>query len=198
LVGQDLFDMDRTQTFIDFCEMLPAALAGNSHLRDRILAHAATVKGELAAAEAQLASLADSFLEIISELPPKLIKELRSGKSISKEHLEPIAAHVVMLSQSFYRKHPLAPPVPQTYALLRETIVFRKSLSIYLLVLDWIARGGYGMAKPPTFANDIRDAMQAGWATYFDDFLTEDSKARQIHSDTVLFLSTVFPLSSDA
>jgi hypothetical protein len=194
-----LVDLEATQTFQAFCDVLPRALAGDKALAAQIQSHAAGIQEHLAAAEQQSASLAESIQLIIKELPAALIKELRSGRPVSRDHAGPIIGHIVTLTQEIHRKHPLGPQaLPLGLEHLRETILFRKSLSTYLLVLDWIAKGGYTAAKPPTFANDLRDAMQAAWATYFDGFLTTDRKAAQIYHHTLIFLKYVFPRADGA
>jgi hypothetical protein len=198
LSREDLIDTGATATFYEFCDVLPQALAGDDRLASGILEHAASIKAHLAAAQDQSASLAESISLLIEELPPSLVKELRANKPVAREHAAPVATHIIALAHEFYRRHPQPPPVPRTLAQLRETIIFRKALSSYLLVLDWVAKGGFHGAKPPTFANDLLDMMQVGYATYFDGFLSTDRKASQIYRETLFFLDSVFPRNDGA
>jgi hypothetical protein len=74
---------------------------------------------------------------------------------------------------------------------LPYTFIFRYALAGYLIALRWMAVGGAKNVKPETIRNDIVDATFAAYATYFQDFLSNDAKAKEIYGDARSFLAII-------
>jgi hypothetical protein len=63
-----------------------------------------------------------------------------------------------------------------------STLTFRIALGLVVYLLWWISTGSQSRKKLEATRNDVLDLLLAAQATYFDGFLSEDTKARWIHT----------------
>lgn len=116
---------------------------------------------------------------------------LRKGEGYPPGAIQKVVRQIFEVTVQCLSKHPRVDRLPE-YKYLANTFIFRYSLCNYLLVLDWISRGGFESAKPERLANDAVDMTFVAYATYFDGLLTADEKMARLHHEALLWLSALF------
>jgi hypothetical protein len=105
--------------------------------------------------------------------------------------VDKVVKNVLHIAAQLFHGHPNARRWP-SYEELPNTFIFRASLCMYLLALDWAARGGVGSTSAAKLRNDTVDMNFAAYATYFDGLLTADSKTARLHQEARIWLSALF------
>ena len=72
-----------------------------------------------------------------------------------------------------------------------NSYLFRAGVCQYFLIQDLFLSGGLENMKSKKLLNDILDMQIAGYATYFDGFLTNDRKAQRIYKISKYFIDGV-------
>src|SRR5690606_32954793 len=116
---------------------------------------------------------------------------LRKGEGYPPGTIQKVVRQIFEVTGQCFSEHPRVAQLPE-YKYLANTFIFRYSLCNYLLVLDWISRGGFEQAKPDKLANDAVDMVFVAYATYFDGLLTADAKMARLHQEVRLWLSGLF------
>ena len=86
-----------------------------------------------------------------------------------------------------FETHPDIPSLPKFEA-LKDSYIFRYTVSAYLLGLRWIMDGGLDNVSLDRFRNDMVDMSYVTYSTYFDGLLSCDKKANKLYQDTSAFL----------
>lgn len=122
----------------------------------------------------------------------ELLKDRRAGRG-PPAFLEALVLlpSILGIARSTLRDDPRVPPLPVDLLSASRCYVFRTAIAFRFLALRWAEKGGIVDAKPETLRNDYLDAMYAADATYWDGFLTRDTKARYIYEETRDFANLV-------
>lgn len=186
-----LIDDKQTKEFSEFSRGLRLAKTGNLSCQKQLLDHGreATAHLERMAEDAKLTG------EVFARIAGLYSKEertlLRSGLPYTSEMIDRIVKSIITIAAEAFSNHPMVRARPSFHE-LPNTFIFRASLCMYLLALDWAARGGAKDAKPLNLRNDIVDTNFAAYASYFDGLLSADAKASRIHQEARIFLSALF------
>ena len=131
-------------------------------------------------------------IEAVSDtFNPNHLKIIRKQDPIPKALADKIINDILVLTALQTRSHPDTTQVP-TAREFRNTYIFRYSLCAYLLVLDWLTRGGLNKVNPDKLRNDLTDMSYAAYATFFDGIISKDTKLNRIYQTADYFLDHVF------
>lgn len=186
-----LIDQTSTRKFPVYARSLLAAKHGDSRHVESILAHGTEASAHM---ETMLRD-AETTGEAIEEIAKLHSKEeraaFRNGDSFPAGMVDKVVTNVMNIAASLFQTHPNARRWPH-YDHLPNTFLFRSSLCIYLLALDWAARGGVQSASAAKLRNDTVDMNFVTFATYFDGLLTSDAKTARLHQEARIWLSSLF------
>lgn len=79
------------------------------------------------------------------------------------------------------KKHPYPIKAPSKNEYI-NTYIFRYTLGVVYLNLDWIISGSNNLSNSEKLRNDLVDVSYATYATYFDGVLTKDKKLMETYS----------------
>jgi len=186
-----LIDQVQTREFSKFVKTLRSAQRGDRAAEKHLLKHGRDadkhLQGMLDDASDRGANI-NRFFKLYSK---EERRSLFAGPPYTSELIDKITQSVLYIAGRLFQEHPDEPKWP-THTELPYTYIFRSSLCIYLLVLDWIALGGFQDALPETHRNDFVDMTFAAYGTYFDGLMTSDSKPARIHRQARKWLTEIF------
>jgi hypothetical protein len=164
---------------------------GDRSLLAQIHAHGAEASAHLAKVVNDAGDVAEGIKQITKNLPPDMVRRLRSNKALTREDIFAVIDSVAVLAREFYAARPdFCGPT------LREhqwhSFVFRFALAGQLLAFNWVASGGIESARRSRVANDVVDMNYVAYATFFDGILSSDKKVNEIYRDACLFLENAF------
>lgn len=186
-----LVDNMQTLEFPQFVSHLRRAQQGHPGLERQLLEHgrAATEHLEKMLADAQTTgSMIEEFASFYSKEDRRSV---RVGENLSAEAVHKTVKIVMEIAGRAFQQHPDVNFIPR-HAELGNTFIFRVALATYLLVLDWVARGGALGASPAKLRNDFVDMNFAAYASYFDGLLSADTKVLRLHAELRLWLVALF------
>jgi hypothetical protein len=178
-----LVDKDQTSGFEAWCEKLELAKKGDEALRKQF-----AEKCDRAAADlSEIAKGQDTYAANLAEHAKKYseaeLNVLRKNEPITPELLKKIKGHILDLARALFEAHPYFKKLPAVKD-LPNAFLFRYAIAGYVVALRRIKEGGANGASPEKIRNDLVDAMVTAYATYFDGFLSQDQKAKEIHETT--------------
>lgn len=186
---QDLINDEQTKGFQFFCDNIRSSR--NKKLSPLIEAELLW-KQSIAFQELEKLKKYDQFTidgirESAKSFNPSLLKSLRTGKKLSDNDFNRIIKDIVTLSALSFEKHPDIHFLPKFEA-LRDSYIFRYTVSSYLLGLRWLMAGGLDNVSIDKFRNDMVDMSYVTYSTYFDGLLSCDKKANELYRETSQFL----------
>lgn len=114
----------------------------------------------------------------IKELTDIELKEIRSAKPIEEIIIKIMLEKVFMCTALLMKK---INSWVNDYSKMRNTLCFRLSLSIFVLIVKWIREGGYLTISEEKKQHDIIDMFYSSYATYFDGVLSFDKKVNEVY-----------------
>jgi len=186
-----LIDAKQTQGFPRYCEDLRRAKLGDRPRQQALVALGLEASSHLDRMLSDARGIASAIGDI-SKLYSKAERlSVREGFNCSDEMFDKMVRHIIHVSGCLFGAHPAVRSFP-SYAELPNTFLFRVSLCLYLLALDWGVRGGVKDVRSERLRNDVVDMNFVAFATYFDGLLTVDAKAKRIHDEARLWLQALF------
>ena len=125
--------------------------------------------------------MADLYLDMENTYRKSDIKKFRRGHDWSEEFFHKLLENVTLVAAKLFYSHPKIHKLPIALE-APNTLIFRFSLCMNLLVLDWILGGSPRTLKAERVRNDHVDMMIAAYATFFDGVISSDRKLCRIHS----------------
>lgn len=186
-----LVDEEQTAQFDEYVRALKLAKAGAPELTKQLVA-----RGEAATAHFTRMLLdAQSMSAMLSKMAQDYTKQERQavllGEDFPPGFMDKAAKFVLGMVAYALEQHPGKMKKP-TFVELPNTFLFRCALGLYLLAMDWVARGGYESVRPERFRNDFVDVTFAVYASYFDGILSADAKVLRLHRELRGWLTSVF------
>ena len=191
-INIDLFiDEEQTNGFSETCSVIEQAKIENPRAISPI-----KKRGELALKEMERLSndaekVALGITAISKTFTDSQLKVLRRHEQFPEELISKMTKDILILSALSIRDHPDTDQIPSARE-LRNSYIFRYSLCCYLLMLDWIEKGGLNNSKAEKLRNDLIDMSYVAYATIFDGILSKDKKLNRIHDAATAFLQTIF------
>lgn len=186
-----LVDEVQTRDFPQYIDHLRSAQRGNLGLQTQLLEHGRVASEHLG----RMLKDAETTGAVFAELAQRYTKEERQAVRLDERYpsgfLDKAAETLALLVNGAFEKHPGVTWKP-TFEELPNTFILRYTLCIYLLVLDWAARGDALGAKPWKLQNDFVDANFAAYGTYFDGLMTGDVKLRRLHGQARAWLMGLY------
>ena len=186
-----LIDEKQTREFPRYASRLAMAKNGDQRYIDPIIAHGKS-------ATEHMETLLKDALKVgnaIDELSKSFTKEertaFRESRNLQSHELKRAQQSIILIAANLLRSHPQVRCWPNATE-LPNTFIFRSSLCMYLLALDWAANGGVIGASPEKLRNDVVDMNFAAYGTYFDGLLSKDTKTLKLHQEARLWLSGLF------
>jgi hypothetical protein len=156
---------------------LPAT-AGDKELERQLLQKGADADAHLSRMLNDQATYAENLDRALRHYTAAELKALRTHQPIQEAMFLKIVDNILDMAAFLFRANPnIAAPPPARE--LPYTFIFRYALTGYLLALRWMSVGGAKKTKLETIRNDIVDATLAAYATYFQDLLSNDVKAKR-------------------
>ncbi len=186
-----LIDKRQTREFPVYIRCLRAAENGNTQYVRSILKHGEEASKHMDTLLRDAAVIADAIADIAKIHTKEERAAFRNGTAFPLGMVDNIVKHIMLIAVQIFRQHPNVNKRP-CYEELFNTFVFRFSLCMYLLALDWAAKGGVQTASPDKVRNDMVDMNFAAYATYFDGLLTGDLKTARLHRLARVWLAALF------
>ncbi|MCH7559502.1 MAG: hypothetical protein IIB56_18900 [Planctomycetes bacterium] len=184
---QSLIDNAQTIGFPEFCNQTKSACEGNNLLSKEVRLKESYASHYL---EEQMIShqlIVNAIKGFAKSYGPSYLRALRTGKKLPPDMQEKITEHIYLITLNFFKGHPDVQAQPE-FDSLKNSYVFRYSVSIYLLSLRWIKDGGIEQVSAKKLRNDAVDMSYVTYATYFDGLLSLDKKLNAIYRDTLNYL----------
>lgn len=184
-------DEDQTKHFTESCNVIKQAEKGNPRAIMPIKERGRQATEEMERLQRDAIKVAQGIIAISKTFDPNHLRILRRHDSIPEALGDKIIKDILILSALTIRDHPDTKRVP-TARELRNTYLFRYSLCCYLLVLDWLEKGGLNNSNVEKIRNDLIDMSYAAYATFFDGILSKDVKLNRIYKIAFYFLEHIF------
>jgi len=184
-------DEEQTKNFEQTCEVINEARKGNPLAITPILGHGKRSTEEMERLQKDAAKILEGIGAVIKTYNPDHLKILRKRSPITEELANRIIRDIVMIAALLIKGHPDTTLVPSARE-LKNTYILRFSLCGYLLVLDWIEKGGPYKVKLDRLRNDFIDMSYAAYATFCDGIISRDQKLTIVYQRALYFLETVF------
>ena len=185
-----LIDNAQTDNFPSYVQQLYQAQRGDISIQKLLLDHGREATRHLD--RMLVSNTTGTAIDDIAKLYSKEERRtIRLGETYSDDLIDKIVRNIFQIARLAFSNHPNVRKIP-VYAELPNTFIFRVSLCIYLLALDWGAKGGVRNANQKTLRNDFVDMLFAAYATYFDGLMTADAKLLRIHSKARIWLMALF------
>lgn len=186
-----MIDEKQTRKFPEYVRGLQLAKNGNLKIQNHLLLLGTDANNHLQKMLVDAESMGRAIQDVAQLYSKGERKLLRTKNPYSTEMVDKIVLSVIKIAGQLFHKHPNVSHIP-TYGELANTFIFRASLCLYILAMDWVAVGGVTDAKPEKLRNDMVDVCFAAYATFFDGLMSADEKALRVHSEARLFLSALF------
>lgn len=183
-------DYDQSKNFVTYSTQLKKASRGDQHYQKQlselgIQAHTHVDR----ILEGAKIIVSDGIREIAALYSKDELRTIRSDTKYPPQLIEKICKHVIQLAEVRFTNNPHVRNIP-SYKELPYTFLFRQSLCMFLLVLNWAANGGTKPVKK--VANDMVDMNFVTFGTFFDGLMTSETEVRQIHYLARLWLVYLF------
>lgn len=184
-------DTPQTRNFSKYCKEVELANIGNEKYTKAILEHGAVAKEHIDKMTVDAEVIIQSITGITNDYSGSELKIIRGKHPFNDEIAKKFINHVMFITNQLLDNRPQVRKLPD-FKELANSYIFRYSLSAYLLVIDWISRGGAQNLNPKRMCNDLIDMHFVTYGTIFDGLLTNDNKAKEIYVQTKYLLSTLF------
>lgn len=186
-----MIDPQQSRDFVIFCRDLEAAINGDQAFTERLLELRTSASSFMDNLLQEAKSLAETFREVQNTYSEEEIRRLRRKGPFTREFLEKLQKNTMLTAAFLLRDHPKVNKFPNA-AEARNTLIFRFSICIHLLVLHWISVGSGMNAKPEKLVNDKVDMMLVAYGTFFDGILSNDNKVQVIYERAIAALDGLF------
>lgn len=184
-------DKRQTKGFTKYCTNLKDTKKGNKILEQAILKLGADANEHMNNILNDSIHVINSITEISSNYTKEELRILRKREPYTMELVNKIIKQVITISDLLHSNHPKKVVCPDDSE-LSNSFIFRFSLCIYLLTLNWISEGGAAGVKPERMRNDLVDMNYVAYATFFDGIMTKDIKATKIYYESKYVLEKLF------
>ena len=188
---QRFIDHAATVDFSKYVRALLAAKNGDARYVKSILAHGAEATAHMEKMLLDAKTTGEAMIEVAKLYSKEERAAFRDGGEFPAGMVEKIVKNVMHIAAMLFQNHPNAGTLPH-YKHLPNTFIFRSSLCMYLLALDWAVRGGVQNVSAAKLRNDTVDMNFVTFATYFDGLLTADAKTARLHREARIWLSALF------
>ncbi len=185
-----LIDADQTASFGDFCRYLKQA-STDRDFQSTISKYAVTARNNIDAVTADMTGLIPGIVEMAKVYDANELRILRTGEAFTDLMIEKFTSCSLMLAMQLHKSHPKSTK-PPLFEEMPNTFLFRAAVCMELMVLRW-AETGRSNAQPARLRNDMIDMNFATYATFFDDFFTDDRRARSMYEEAKVILSIIVP-----
>ena len=185
-----MIDKDQTKGFSDWCEDLARAKANDKELQRQLLEAGKEADAHLNRMLDDQITYAENLEEASKHYTNAELKALRTHELISQETFGKIFRNICNMAALLFLANPNMAELPPARE-LPNTFIFRYALAGYLVAIRWMEVGGAKNVRPDKIRNDIVDATYTAYATYFQGFLSDDAKAKEIYDDTKSFLGLI-------
>lgn len=186
-----LIDERQTREFPDFVHSLQAAKRGDKRYLKSILAHGHEASKHMEKM-LQDATTTGEAIKLIAQLYSKEERAaFRKRSNYPPGTVDRIVKNIMQVAAQIFSNHPNVTRWPR-YEELANTFIFRSSLCMYLLALDWAAKGGVEKVAPEKHRNDMIDMNFSTYAMYFDGLQTADTKTAILHREARNWVVALF------
>lgn len=190
----EMVDWRQTRSFAKFCEQVASVEKASESLRRRLEQQAADAQRHLD----QILEFAPQLVGIIEafhdDTGDELLKARRVEKAMPGKEGVRLLKSIIYLAERCSRFDDQLPTLPDDPAIASRCYPFRLAICLRILSLWWAEHGGgVADANHAKLRNDVVDLGYAIAATYWDGFLTLDSKAREIYGETDFLANEFFP-----
>jgi hypothetical protein len=182
-----MIDKGQTRGFPEWCQGLARAKGGDKDLQRQILENGKEADEHLNRMRNDQKTFADNLEAASKEYTEVELKTLRAHKPITPDMFDKIGKNILNLAAFLFALSPNFVGLPHALE-LPYTFIFRYAVTGYLVALRWLSVGGAKNVKPEKIRNDMVDATLAAYATYFQDLLSNDVKAKEIYDDAKFFI----------
>ena len=186
-----MIEVQQSREFPIYVANLRKAEMGDPKYRAAVEEHRAVAASHLDRMREDARTTAAVIRDIYNSYSKEERTAIRKGESYPPATIQKVIRQIFEVTGQCFSEHPRVDRLPE-YKELANTFIFRYSLCNYLLVLDWISRGGFEGAKPERLANDVVDMVFAAYGTYFDGLLTADAKMARLHQEARVWLTGLF------
>lgn len=184
-------DKGQTKGFTKYCNSLKDAEKGNKKLEQVILKLGADANEHMENILKDSKNIINSISEISKKYSKDELRIFRKREPYTIELARKIIKQIIIVSDLLHSNHPKNLVSPNDTD-LSNSFIFRFSLCMYLLTLDWISNGGAVGVKPERMRNDLVDMNYVAYATFFDGIMTNDNKATKIYYESKYVLERIF------
>jgi hypothetical protein len=190
--ADDFVDVEQTNGFAEFCEVLRLASEGNPHCVRQVRAHGDAAAVEFARMLEAAKQVRVGIAEHEASMNPALLRSLRRNEPIPPALVDEAGRAILEYAASYFQDRDDGVLIPRELKVARETLLFRHALSSFNLAEWWISKGGYASVAPEKLLNDIVDLTYVTYATFFDGLISNDQKMLQIYEATRFLVDEVF------
>ena len=188
---KEMIDEAQTLEFSSYCGLLSQAEDGERFLEGQILENGSVANKHMERIHQDAMGVSAAISEISEEYSVDDLRIIRKRDVYSSSIIERMLSHVYEITGLLFSEHPQNISMPN-HSKLPYSFIFRYSLCIYLLAIEWIANGGTEGVKAAKMRNDMVDMNYVAYATYFDGLLSHDAKANGIYDDASFLVREVF------
>jgi hypothetical protein len=127
------------------------------------------------------AEIAPSLTELAAMFSQEELRRCRTKASYTPDMTWKVFATAYQLYEIFTKEFGRLPILPPRYAV--QTYYYRLALGMMLHCIWWIQNGNQPVQRLDRLRNDIIDMGLAVCATYYDDLLTADAKAKWMYRE---------------
>ena len=175
-----LIDEPGAREFREYCELLPRAERGDTHIRRQLLALGRDAAEQMERITADMRDFREMLKDFECLFSKSDVRALRTHGEFSDDFLPTLVKTAMTLTGSLCEIHPDVDRLP-SFSALPDSFLFRMAVCASVLALLWVSVGGAQSVRAGKLRNDFVDSCLAAYATYFDGFLTDDQKAKRIY-----------------
>lgn len=183
-------DRHQTKGFGRYCKNLEKAKNGDKKVERSLLQHGKAANEHMDKVLSDSEGIIRAISETASNYTDNELQILRKREPLTNDLGAKIIRNVLEVTALLHAGHPKVVGLP-FYDELYNSFIFRYSLCIYLLALNWISEGGVKGVKPDTMRNDVVDMNYVAYATFFDGLMSKDRKANQIYDEACVVLQKI-------
>lgn len=187
----DLIDWRQTRGFPDFCHAIQNAGRDPKCGRPVVAEHAESTARHIAMMDAEMPEMAKAFEDVRLSLGEDALRAIREARLMSPEDSQH-AMHMFLQLASFAFANVPPKRRPRTIGEARGYWLFRSTIAIFVLMLEWAQVGGALGASAKKLRNNFVDLQYAIAASYFDGLITNDRRLQRIYEQLDFLLNAVF------
>ena len=182
-----LIDENQSREFGIYARRLAAAKNGNLNFQQQLLERGQAAKNHLDRMLEDAKTITSDIKDVAKLYTKDERHIIRLHEPYPSALMDKMGRDVLELAGILFSNHPSVRTLPKFDELL-NTYIFRISLCMYLLALDWAALGGVDDVSPARLRNDMVDMSFAAYGTFFDGVLSADAKVLRIHKEARIIL----------